>query len=220
MKNNIYIFGLLLTGLLLCSPALALTPIPFNPSNTSAEQLGGLYNPYVFANGDDTFEVFTVVPLTTQNVAYPIEIFYAVFFVGVLFLAIGVIATSKSDSVPSLTITACGIIVFGCFMICALMLPYTAYLHVNEQVIQNVDKFGVGTGNNSVYITQIADYRASTWMSWMCYGFSIAGLIMMILGTLSFIGWFARKGIRDAANGKYLETEDGESSYRGVGRKL
>lgn len=194
--------------------------IPFVPNNTSAVQLGGAYNAYTFLNGDDTFEIFTLIPLTTQDVAFPIEMFYSLFFIGILFLAIGVIATAKSDSVPSLTITACGLIVFGVFLVCALMLPYVAYLHVNEQIVQNVDEAGVSTNNNSIYITQIADYRGSTWMCWLCYGFSVAGFIMMLLGALSFIGWFARKGIRDAANGKYLETEDGENSYKGNGRKL
>ena len=181
--------------------------LPVIPSNTSAKQLGGAYNAYTFASGDDTFEVFTVVPLTTQDTAYPIEFFYTLFLLSFGCLLLGVHYTSYKDHVPSIAILACGVLAFGGFLICAVMLPYTAQLYVDQQVLQNVDKSGVPVGNNSVYINQVADYRASTFHAYVCWGLSIAGFVEMILGALSFIGWFQRKGIKDASRGKYIETD-------------
>ena len=194
---------------------------PVNTSNTSAEQLGGLYNAYSFANGDDTFEIFTAIPLTVQNIVYPLEFWYASWYLSWGCLILGIILASKKDHVPSIAITACGVLAFGGFLVCTFMLPYTASMLIDVQVLQNVDKFGVPVGNNSVYITQVADYRASPAHAYICWGLSVAGFIEMILGALSFIGWFHRKGIRDAANGKYLETDiEDEAADRKRGKYL
>lgn len=179
--------------------------------------MGGLYNSYSFVNGDDTFEVFTVVPLTVQDVVYPLEFWYTVWWISWVCLILGILMTVFNDRIPSIAITAFGVLAFGGFLICAFMLPYTAQIYIDQQVIQNVDKAGVSLGNNSIYITQVADYRASPVHAYICWGLSIAGFIEMILGALSFFGWFARKGVGSAQKGDYLETDGDavqEDTYR------
>jgi hypothetical protein len=184
-------------------------PFIANTSNTSVQQMGGLFNSYTFVNGDDTFEVFTAVPLTVQDNVYPLEFWYASWYLSWLCLILGILMTVFRDRVPSIAIMAFGILAFGGFLICALMLPYTASMLIDVQVIQNVDKMGVSLGNNSVYITQVADYRASTPHAWICWGLSVAGFVELVLGVLSLLGWLKLEGIGRAQRGEYLET-DGE----------
>lgn len=197
--------------------ASAAAPIYIYPDNTSAHQLGGAYSAYTFASGDDTFEVFTVVPLTVQGIVYPLEFWYAAWYLSWLCLILAILMTVFNDRVPAIAITAFGVLAFGGFLICAFMLPYTASMTIDVQILQNVDKLGVPIGNNSIYITQVADYRASPVHAWICYGLAIAGFIEMILGVLSFFGWFHRKGLKDAKNGKYLETDHEDDDPRGDG---
>lgn len=206
---------------MLIIPCAVSASYPVNTSNSSAVQLGGFYNAYTFANGDDKFEIFTAIPLTVQEIVYPLEFWYACWYFSWICLILGILMTAFRTHVPSLAIVAFGILAFGGFLICAVMLPYTATMHIDTQVIQNFNKDGTSTGNNSVYVTQVADYRASTVHAWICWGLSVAGFVEMILGTLSFIGWFHRKGIKDAGKGKYLETdvEDDEPEYRNARRK-
>ena len=208
MKKPLLIVLLALLVAMLVQPACASYPV--NISNTSAQQLGGAYNAYTFTNGDDTFEIFTVVPLTVQDIVYPLEFWYASWWLSWACLILGILMTTFKDRVPSTAVTAFGLLAFGGFLICAFMLPYTASMYVDTQVVQNFNKDGTSTGNNSVYITQVADYRASTPHAWICYGLSVAGFIEMVLGTLSYIGWFQRRGLHDAGKGKYIETEDGD----------
>ena len=205
MRKILAITAMLL--LLIVGFASAMEPMMITPNNASANQLGGAYNAYEFANGDDTFRVFTVVPLTVQDIVFPLEFWYSSWYLSWLCLILGILMTVFKDRVPSMAIVAFGLLAFGGFLICAFMLPYTASMFVTTEVIQNVDKLGVATGNNTVYITQVADYRASPVHAWICYGMSMAAFIMTILGTLSYIGWFHRKGFKEATRGKYIETD-------------
>lgn len=208
MKKPLLILLLVLVAASMAMPVSASYLV--NISNTSAQQLGGAYNAYEFANGDDKFEIFTVVPLTVQGIVYPLEFWYASFYISWLCLILGILMTVFKDRVPSTAIVAFGLLAWGGFMICAFMLPYTASMYVDTQVVQNFNKDGTSTGNNSVYITQVADYRASPPHAYICYGLSVAGFIEMVLGALSYTGWFQSKGLRDAGKGKYVETEDGD----------
>lgn len=220
MKKPLLILIFLVLLACLIGTVSASGPFMVNPLNNSAEQLGGLYNAYHFANGDDTFEVFTAVPLTVQNTAYPLEFWYAAWWLSWACLILGILMTAFKDRVPSMAIMSFGLLAWGGFLICAFMLPYTASLLVDVQILQNVDKAGVPVGNNSIYITQVADYRASTPHAYICWGLSIAGFVEFILGVLSLIGWFQRRGLSLAAQGVYVETESGsEDTYRGVGKK-
>lgn len=184
---------------------------PVNTSNTSAQQLIGPYNPYTFVNGDDTFEVFALVPFTTEGLVYPQELWDMLFLVSWGCLLLGIIFASKKDHVPSIAITACGVLAMGGFFICAMMLPLTGTSEINVQVVPKILASGASAGNNTVYMTQYVNYPHSPEIAYLCWGLGVAGFIELILGALSFLGVFQRKGLAQSQRGDYLEQDiDGQ----------
>lgn len=160
---------------------------------------GNVSGNYTFTSGSDNVNVLVNVPLTTESVAFPVDIFYFFAILGSISLFIGVICTAKSDSVPSIAILSCGLIAMGSFFIAAFMSPYVAIQTINQDIT-------IGTPNN-IYITLINTYIFSPWVGVAMGGAGVAGFLMALLGGLSFIGWFHRKGIRDASRGKYIESD-------------
>jgi hypothetical protein len=91
-----------------------------------------------------------------------------------------------------------------------MMAPYVATHAVISQVV-----------SGTIYVTEINTYLFSPWVGYAMWGGGVAGFVMFILGGLSFIGWFHRKGIKDARNGKYIETdvEGDEPSYTSYNKR-
>lgn len=210
----------ILAMLLVAGAASAVSPIAIFPNNSSAQQLTGLYNPYVFSAGDDTVEAFTSVPFSLEGSAYPLDFWTYLFLISFGMLVLGILLASIHTHIPSMGITAFGILAMGGFAICAMMSPYVADVHVEHNVLQNVDKLGVPIGNNSVYLTQTAVYPLSPAIAQICWGLMIAGFLESVLGALSYFGWFIKTGQNKANRGEYIETDGDDGGYRGIGRKL
>lgn len=193
MRGYNLILLLLLIISAIPSIAYAAPVVPFgNDSAISAN--------YTITSGWDQIRIFTNVPLTTEDVAFPIKIFYFFAVFGFAALLLGIVFVANDSYVPSLAILSCGILAMACFFIAATMAPYVATSTITNDFVAN-------TTTNTIYITEINTYVFSSWVGNAMWGGAVAGLVMTILGTLSFIGWFHRKGLKDAARGKYVETD-------------
>jgi len=164
-----------------------------------ATAFGNVSGNYTSTTGTDNIHVLVNFPLTMENVAFPLDIFYFFAILGSAALLIGIAYTAKSDSVPSVAILSCGLLAMGAFFVAAMLSPYVASQTINQDIV-------CGTPND-IYITSINTYVFSPWVALAMGGGGAAGLLMSILGGLSFIGWFHRKGIKDASRGKYLESD-------------
>jgi hypothetical protein len=145
-------------------------PVPFAPlSNVT-----GYYN---FTQGNDSWQVNTDFPISSQDIVYPDWLFgmmLAFIFVTICF---GLVFISK-DPAPWVSVIACGVIVFGLGLSAALMAPLVGYTEVYHQVIS-------GAVSNTVYVNEIVVYTLGSWIGWACYGLAIGGgLIFVIAGFL------------------------------------
>ena len=170
----------------------------------------------VSATGNVTNYTGTVavnVPITMEDVAYPPAMFYFFAVFGFVMIGLGIVFISDNTNVPSGGIVACGLLAMGCFLICAFSAPYVADSYVSVQ---------------SGSVTSVNNYIFSPWVGLAMWGGSIAGLVIAILGTLSYFGVFSRKGAGDAQRGDYLETDGpqnpedsfgrGEQDYKRIGK--
>jgi len=195
---GIRFFGMILIIALIVSPSLAAGVAP----------IGGVVGNGTFNTSGVDITVYANIPTTTEDVAYPASLFYAIAAIGALMSLLAIWFISHHDNVPSIAILCCGAIIFATFLIDAFMAPYVASTVVAQQVC--VD---------TMYVTTINTYLFSPWVSYMCWGMATFGLLVTIAGALSFLGWFQRKGMKNAKKGKYLETdfdddEPGLDTYR------
>ena len=168
-------------------------------SDTNQSAYGNVSGNYTTIIGADNVHILVNVPLTMEDIAFPTDIFYFFAILGSASLLIGTAYTAKSNSVPSIAILSCGLIAMGAFFIAAMLSPYVATQTINQDIVCGIP--------NDIYITLINTYVFSPWVALAMVGGGAAGLLMSILGGLSFIGWFHRKGIKDASRGKYLESD-------------
>ena len=146
--------------------------------------------------------VITNVPITIEDVAYPQELFYLLVVFGILFIGLGIVFIADSTTIPSMSITACGVLSMGSLAIAAFMAPLVAVQYVSYQ---------------SLSLTSINNYIFSPWVGLMCWGGATAGFILTVAGVLSYLGWLSRKGVGSAQQGDYLETDgekQDEETYR------
>jgi hypothetical protein len=176
------------------------------PFSVHAQQsaYGNVSGNYIVPAGSDTAIINTNIPITLEDSAYPLDIFYFFAIIGVIGIFGGIWFSSRPDQIPCNAIIACGILACGAFYIASVMAPLVAVQQFSTD-ITNVQPA-------TIYLTETNIYVFSPWVSWAMDGGAIAGFIVALLGTLSYLGWFSRKGLKDAWNGKYLETEDGSGT--------
>ena len=160
----------------------------------------GVMQNYTNTNGTVPVQILVNVPISNEDTVYPEWLFVFMGIVGVSFLIYSASLIARPDTIPSISMVYSGIIAFGSFLSMAMMSPLVGMTNVFSSVV-----------NGTVYVTQTATFTLSPWVSYACWGFAIAGFIVVVAGVLSFFGWLNRKGIGDAQKGNYLET-DGEST--------
>lgn len=180
---------------------LALVSILVTPASadSSVAPYGGVLSNNSYNASTAAINVYTNIPLTTEGIAYPPLLFYLFVAAGFISLMAGVWLVARSENVPSIAILMCGVFAFGAFAIAAFMAPYVASTAITQQML-----------DSTMYISSINTYIFSPWVSQACWGGAIAGFIEAVAGTLSFFGWFHRKGMNDAKRGAYIETDTGE----------
>lgn len=145
-------------------------PLPFSPP-------GNVTGNYTYMQGNDSWQVNTDFPISSQDIVYPDWLFgmmLAFIFVTICF---GLVFISK-DPAPWVSVIACGVIVFGLGLSAAMMAPLVGYTEVYHQVIS-------GTLSNTVYVNEIVVYTMGSWIGWGCLGLAIGGgLIFIIAGFL------------------------------------
>lgn len=175
--------------------------------------------PYAYGNisnytapggGSDTITINTNVPLTMEDTAYPAELFYFLMVFGFCMIGLAIVFVADNTNVPSISITACGLISMGCFLISAYIAPLVASTTVSQQATAG-----------SIYVTSVNNYLFSPWVGYFAWGCFIAAFIVFLTGALSFFGYFHKTGSGKAWRGDYVE-QDGQGEgqqYRSVGRK-
>lgn len=197
-----YLFYLLI--LLLVVPPISATSESF----TNVAMNGAATN-YTYQVGNDQLEAIVNVPTTIEDVAYPVEFFYIFLAAGIGILLYGIWFATRPDYIPSMGIIACGFLALGIFFALAEMAPYVATTSVIQQIVPTVAASGATPLNatNTIYLTTVNNYVFSSWVGYMMWGGGVAGLVEAILGSLAYIGWFHRKGLKNAQKGKYIETD-------------
>jgi hypothetical protein len=132
------------------------------------------------------------IPITMEDTAYPPAMFYFFAVFGFVMIGLGIVFIADSTNVPSISIVACGLLAAGCFLICAMSAPYIADSYVSVQ---------------SGSVTSVNNYIFSPWVGLAMWGGFVAGIVVTILGTLSFFGMLSRFGIGSAQKGDYLELD-------------
>ena len=188
--------------LLLVMLLLALVVSPVLATNAA---YGGVLTNYTNTSGGVNIETRVNIPLTVEDVAYPEWLWVLFALVGIGAIAYSISLIARNDGVPSIAIVMCGIFAFGAFLICAYMAPYVASIDVTKDVV-----IGCDNESDQIFIEQSVTYLFSPWVGWACWGGAIAGFIIAVAGTLSFFGWFHRKGMSEAKRGSYIETDAGD----------
>ena len=169
-------------------------------ANVSA--YGGAMGFYSNESGNATLEVRTVIPLTVEDTAFPEWLFVLMAGIGFIFLISSLWFIARPNDVPSIAITMAGIITFGCYASCAMMAPYVARIDTFHDVLLT----GI-SADVTVYATQVVTYTLSSWAAYACWGFAVAGGVVAIAGGLSWAGYLHKKGLKDASDGNYLESD-------------
>jgi hypothetical protein len=162
--------------------------------------------PYGNISNTSGVVVNTNIPLTMEDVAFPPLLFYLFVAIGMLSVFAGIWFIARPDQIPSYAIMACGLFAFGAFLIAAFMAPLVAASGSTVHIVPN------GT-TNTVYVTEVNTYLFSAWVGYAMWGGSIAGLIILVLGTLSMFRTNKEKSIEQSVN------QDGEQKYKGFGKK-
>jgi uncharacterized membrane protein len=199
--RKIFPLLVLVAVLFLCGVVFADQPTPFAP-------LSNVTGNYTIYQGNDWWEITTNMPLTSQDTVYPETLFYIIVLIGVAFLFLAVIFISLNTHVPSIAILMCGFVTFGTELAAAKMAPYVGYSQLFSQVVPTMTNSTVAVNaTHTVYLNHVIVYTLSSSFAYACWGLCVAGGVVAIAGGLSFLGWFQRKGVKDAKNGKYLETD-------------
>ena len=195
---------LLASLLFLCGAAFGDQPVPFAP-------MGNVTGAYQIYQGNDFWDINTNVPITTADNCYPEEVWLTIIGISIAFLFLATVFIARSESVPSIAITICGIVTFGMGLVASEMAPLVGYVKTFSQVIATVGSNGAVTLNatNTIYVNSVIIYTTSPWMSYSCWGIAAAGFVVAIAGVLSFWGVFQRKGLAQAQKGDFLE-QDGQ----------
>ena len=185
---------------------IALCALLFLPGIAAADQptpfapMGNVTGNYSFIQGTDNVVVNTNIPVSTEDVCYPEEIWILIVLSGIAFIFLAAVFVARSDNVPSIAILMCGMIAFGLGYAASEMAPLVGRVDTFSQVVQ-------GASSNSIYLSSMVVYTTSPWMSYACWGIGIAGIIVAIAGVLSFFGVFQRKGLAQAQKGNFLEQD-------------
>ena len=192
---------LYLIVLLLCFPHVSAAF-----SNVPMSGVGANYTSLI---GNDLLETFTNIPVTLENVAFPVEFFYILLVAAFGILLFGIWFATRPEYIPANGIIACGLLAMGLFFSLAMMSPYVSTTTVTQLIVPTTGASGSITLNatNTLYLTTVNVYQFSSWVAYMMWGGGVAGLIEAILGSLAYLGWFHRKGLKNALKGKYIETD-------------
>ena len=90
--------------------------LPFTP-------MGNVTGNYTLQQGNDQWIVNTNIPLSTEDICYPMVVWLILVLIGVSFIFLAVIFIARSDNVPSIAILMCGIIAFGIGYAASVMAP-------------------------------------------------------------------------------------------------
>jgi hypothetical protein len=192
---------LYLLVLLLCLPHVAAS---FD--NTPMAGVGANFTSSI---GNDLMESFVNIPVTMEDVAFPVALFYILMVLAFGILLFGIWFATRPEYIPANGIISCGILAMGLFFALAMMSPYVSTTTVTQLIVPTTGSSGSITLNatNTLYLTTVNVYQFSSWVAYMMWGGGVAGLVEAILGALAYLGWFHRKGLKNAQKGKYVETD-------------
>lgn len=139
----------------------ALLMLPFSVG-AYGEQYGGAGENYTVPNV--SVNVFTILPLSAMDVAYPQELFYAILFVAGICLLLDIMFFASRDGVPVMASIITSVVGFGLFLACAAMSPLVA-------------RFSVVVTDTQ--IINVATYLFSPWVAYACSG--MASLMLVLL---------------------------------------
>lgn len=174
--------------------------LPFTP-------MGNVTGNYTLQQGNDQWIVNTNIPLSTEDICYPMVVWLILVLIGVSFIFLAVIFIARSDNVPSIAILMCGIIAFGIGYAASVMAPLVGEVRTYLDVLPSSTSGVVANLTNTVYLNTVIVYTASPWMSYACWGIGTAGFVIAVAGVLSFFGVFQRKGLAQAQKGDFLEQD-------------
>lgn len=128
---------------------------------------------YTIANS--SVGVYTIIPLNTTDLAYPQELFYFIFAIGVLLLLVNIFFICQRV-IPASPMAISGVVGFGAFLVAAYMAPLTAKLSI---VV------------TSTQIINVATYIFSPWVSYLCLGLATVNLLFFAYGVLRYFQMLA-----------------------------
>ena len=169
--------------------------------------MGNVTGNYTLQQGNDQWIVNTNIPLSTEDICYPMVVWLILVLIGVSFIFLAVIFIARSDNVPSIAILMCGIIAFGIGYAASVMAPLVGEVRTYLDVLPSSTSGVVANLTNTVYLNTVIVYTASPWMSYACWGIGAAGFVIAVAGVLSFFGVFQRKGLAQAQKGDFLEQD-------------
>jgi len=193
---------LLLSLVFVCGIAMADQVVPFSPP---ANVTGN----YTYHQGNDYWSVNTNFPLSSQDVVYPEALYYLIVTIGFAFLAISAVFIARSDTVPSIAIMMCGLISMGMGYAAAEMAPLVGYSQVFQTVVPSAATSGVYVVNatSTIYVNHIIVYTMGVFAGYAGIGEGVAGFVVFAGGVLSLLGYLHRRGVNNAAKGKYVEMD-------------
>ncbi len=127
----------------------------------------GINQNYTVTNA--SLNVYTILPLTLHEAAYPIELFYLLFVLAIMFLVYVITCLASSDGVPVRSMVLASALSWTLFLICAFLAPLTADIYVVASSIQ---------------ITNVAVYVFSPPIMYICYGLWLIMFVLMWYGVL------------------------------------
>jgi hypothetical protein len=131
--------------------------------------------------------VYSIIPITTTDLAYPQELFYVIFGLGTLLLLVNIFFICQRV-VPASPMAISGIVGFGAYLISAYMAPLTAKLSI---VV------------TSSQIINVATYIFSPWVSYLCLGLATVNLLFFGYGVLRYFQLLAE-------NREYISNPDNQ----------
>jgi hypothetical protein len=139
--------------------------------------------------------VYTIIPLSTTDLAYPQELFYVIFGIGTILLLVNIFFICQRV-IPASPMAISGVVGFGTYLVAAYMAPLTAKLSI---VV------------TSTQIINVATYIFSPWVSYLCLGLATVNLLFFGYGVLRYFQMLAE-------NHAYINNSDNQFNMYLEGR--